>query len=158
MSVLRNYPVICDEKQLGLLQNISLDSAQKRVNALIISCGLRGKRVVLPQDVISLADGFILARRAQKYKRAYETAACRFVRDTTGLLVGRVTDYAIDEANLNVTAIEMTPGYLPSQRSRLWMYAYVRADSETLELTVPVCVGSELIAVKEESEICAYPP
>lgn len=30
MSILRNYPVICGKKQLGLLQNVSIDAAQKR--------------------------------------------------------------------------------------------------------------------------------
>ena len=46
MSALRNLPVICENKRLGLLQSISLDPAQKRVSALIVSCGMRGKRVV----------------------------------------------------------------------------------------------------------------
>ena len=64
MSALRNLPVICENKRLGLLQSISLDPAQKRVSALIVSCGMRGKRVVPAEDVLALADGFILSRRA----------------------------------------------------------------------------------------------
>ncbi|MDO5299095.1 MAG: hypothetical protein Q4F18_06675 [Clostridia bacterium] len=158
MSILRNYPVICGKKQLGLLQSISLDTAQKRVCALIVSCGMRGKRVVLPEDVESIADGFILAGRSQKYKRGLETSPCVFVRDTTGLLAGRVTDYAIDEQTLGIEAIEMIPGYLPAERrNRLWMYAYVRPESAP-ELTVPACLGSELIFSREGTEICACPP
>lgn len=156
MSVLRNYPVICDEKRLGLLQSISLDTAQKRVCALIVSCGMRGKRVVLPEDVLSVADGFILARQAGKYKRRFEIPACRFARDTTGLLAGRVTDYAIDEKTLQIEAIEIIPGYLPSERRAfLWTYAYVRADERKLELTIPACLGSELIDSREGTS-CAY--
>ena len=69
MSILRNYPVICDKKQLGLLQSISLDTAQKRVCALIVSCGMRGKRLILPEHVLSIADGFILAERVEKYNQ-----------------------------------------------------------------------------------------
>lgn len=149
MSILRNYPVICHEKRLGLLQNISLDTAQKRVLALIISCGMRGKRVILSQDVLSVADGFILADKAEKYKKALEKTPCTFVRDTTGLLCGRVTDYAIDENTLCVRAIEVIPGYWPNERrARIWMYDYARAERAS-ELTVPACLGCELIETRE---------
>lgn len=159
MSILRNYPVICDKKRLGLLQSISLDPAQKRVCALIVSCGIRGKRVILPEHVVSIADGFILASQAQRYRRSAETVPCVFIRDTMGLLCGRVTDYAIDEATLSIAAIEMIPGYLPSERrSRLWMYAYTRSSDTSSELTVPVCLGSELIYSREGIEVCASPP
>lgn len=159
MSILRNYPVICGKKQLGLLQNVSIDAAQKKVCALIVSCGMRGKRVILPEHVLSIADGFILADQVEKYKRSAETAPCVFIRDTTGLLCGRVTDYAIDEKTLAIEAIEMIPGYLPAERrSRLWMFAYARSDETAGELTVPVCLGSELIFSREGTEACAYPP
>ena len=150
MSVLRNYPVISGNRQIGLLQSISLDEAQKRVCALIVSCGFRGKRVLLPQDVQSIADGFILASGTQKYRRELETAPCQFVRDSAGLLAGRITDYAIDEKSLCIQAIEMMPGYLPrEQRIRIWVYAYARPDSAAPELIVPSSLGSELNYTKE---------
>lgn len=159
MSILRNIPVICENKQLGLLQSISLDSAQKRVLALIVSCGMRGKRVVLPEHVLSIADGFILADEVQKYKRAYETQLCSFVRDTTGLLCGRVGDYALCEETLCVAAIELIPGYLPGEsRNRIWLFVYERPNEEAGELLVPISLGSELILSKEEVKSCVYPP
>ena len=68
MSALRNVPVICHSRQIGLLQSISLDAARKRVHALVVSCGMRGKRVVLGQHVQAIADGFILADQDEKYK------------------------------------------------------------------------------------------
>ena len=83
MSALRNRPVVCGNKRLGLLQSVSLDSAQKRVRALIVSCGVFGKRVVPGQDVLAIADGFILASGVQRYRRVFETPPCAFVRDTT---------------------------------------------------------------------------
>lgn len=142
MSSLRNCPVICQDRRLGLLQSVSLDTAQKKVCALIISCGLRGKCMILRDDVLSVCDGFILARNPQKYKRALEMERNRFVRDTTGLLVGYVTDYAIDERKLDVAAIEMISGYWPSEyRDRTWMFAY-DIQATWGELTVPVCLGS----------------
>ena len=150
LSTLRNRPVVCGHKRLGLLQSISLDPAQKRVCALIVSCGMLGKRVVLPQDVLAIADGFILVGCVLRYRRALETPPCAFVRDTTGLLTGRVTDYAIDEASLAVAAIELTTGYLrPARETRLWVLDYVRQGEQSPELTVPACLGHELINVGE---------
>lgn len=150
MSALRNRPVVCGNKRLGLLQSVSLDSAQKRVRALIVSCGVFGKRVVPGQDVLAIADGFILASGVQHYRRVFETPPCAFVRDTTGLLTGRVTDYAIDEETLAVAAVELTTGYLrPARSARLWALDYVRQGEQSPELTVPACLGRELINVGE---------
>lgn len=150
MSALRNRPVVCQNRRLGLLQSVSLDTAQKGVRALIVSCGVLGKRVVLPQDVLAIADGFILVRCVQRYRRAFEAPPCAFVRDTTGLLTGRVTDYAIDEESLAIAAVELTTGYLlPARRARLWALHYVRQGEQSPELTVPACLGRELINVGE---------
>ena len=48
MSALRNMPVILGKVRLGLVQSVGLEEARKRVQALIVSCGIRGKRVILP--------------------------------------------------------------------------------------------------------------
>jgi len=62
------------------------------------------------------------------------------------MLSGYVTDYAIDEATLNIIAVEMAQSYLPSaQKRRIWVYEYSRPSSESEELIVPSCLGSELI-------------
>lgn len=98
MSILRNFSVICGHRQIGLLQNASLDEAQKQVLALIVSCGIRGKRVILPESIEAIGRGFIIARDVRRYNRAQETTLCTFIRDTSGLLCGRVTDYAVNEA------------------------------------------------------------
>lgn len=146
MSSMRGFPIILQNRQEGLLQCISLDPAQKRVHALVISCGIRGKKIVFATHVRSIADGFILVDSIEKYSRHYETNTCRFVRDTTGLLAGSITDYAIDERTLSIQALEMIPGYLPSERRiRIWVYEYVRADEKSAELVVPASLGRELI-------------
>lgn len=87
VSVLRNYPVICDHRQIGLMQGVSLNEAQNQVRALIVSCGIRGKRLVFPDDVAAFGDGFTI-RKANRYVRSYEAPPSTFVRDTTGLLCG----------------------------------------------------------------------
>ena len=159
LSVLRNYPVICANKPLGLLQGISLDEQQRRIEALVVSCGFRGKCIVFPEDVRAVADGFILAQKAQKYKRSLEKPLCTFVRDTTGLLAGYITDYAIDEHAMRVTAIELSPGYLPGERKkRLWMYAYARMADGVAEVTIPASLLGEPILSREGIDECAYLP
>lgn len=159
LSALRNIPVICDGKPLGLFQGIGLDEAQRRVEAIVVSCGFRGKRVVLAQDIGVIADGFILAQKARKYKRSFEKPLCMFVRDTSGLLAGRITDYAIDEHTLRIVAIEMASGYLPSERRRrLWIYAFARASDQALELTIPAASFDEPNLPGEENEKCACLP
>ncbi len=152
LSALRNRPVICEGKPLGLLQSVSLDDDQRGVEALIVSCGFRGKHVVLGRDVLSVADGFILAGRAIKYKRSLERPLCRFARDTTGLLAGRVTDFAIDEGALRVAAVQLAPGYLPGERGRrMWLYVYARGDAGTGEITVPALLDRGTILCREEN-------
>ena len=146
MSALRNTPVICHSRQIGLLQSISLDAARKRVHALVVSCGMRGKRVVLGQHVQAIADGFILADQDDKYKRIYERAGSPFVRDTTGMLAGCVTDYAVDEQTLEILAAEIMPGYWPA---RFWAFAYHSADDPDGGLIVPASLGSGLIVSRE---------
>jgi len=68
MSILRNFSVICGHRQIGLLQNASLDEAQKQVLALIVSCGIRGKRVILPESIeaIGAMYGVTIARRKRR--------------------------------------------------------------------------------------------
>ena len=150
MSALRNTPVICCSRQIGLLQSISLDEARKRVHALVVSCGMRGKRVVLREHVQAIADGFILADQADKYKRIYEKAGSPFVRDTTGMLAGCVTDYAVDEGTLEILAVEIMPGYWPpASRQRLWAFAYHRSEDPDGGLIVPASLGSGLIFSRE---------
>ena len=157
MSALRNMPVILGKVRLGLVQSVGLDEARKRVRALIVSCGIRGKRVVSRESVLSIGDGFILVGDSRRYHRSDEPSPCPFVRDSAGLLVGLVTDYALDEKTLDVVAVEMKPGHQP-RLERLWMFSYARQDADALELTIPVCMGSELIGVREGMESCEYPP
>ena len=156
MSILRNFPVICGHRQIGLLQSASLNEAQKQVLALIVSCGIRGKRVILPESIEAIGKGFIIVRDVQRYRRIQETTPCSFIRDTSGLLCGRVTDYAINETTLEIEAVEMLAGYLGSARKkRIWLYDYRRSENHAEELIVPACLGSELTLAREGNEQCA---
>ena len=159
MSILRNFPVICGHRQIGLLQSASLNEAQKQVLALIVSCGIRGKRVILPESIEAIGKGFIIVRDVQRYRRIQETTPCSFIRDTSGLLCGRVTDYALDDETFAVQAFEMSPGYLgKARRTRLWIYDYRRSESHAEELIIPALLGHELTFAREGNEECAYPP
>ena len=142
MSILRNFPVVLGQRQIGLLQSVSLNEAQNQVLALIVSCGIRGKRVILPESVEAIGKGFVVVRGVQRYKRKYEASPCSFVRDASGLLCGRVTDYALDDETFAVQAFEMSPGYLgKARRTRLWIYDYRRSESHAEELIIPALLG-----------------
>lgn len=142
--MLRNYPVILFDKRIGMVQNVSMDLAQKRVCALMISCGLRGRRVVLRDHILSFADGFILTDGTEKYNPAYEEMGTLFVRDTSGLLLGRVSDYAVDEETLGISAVEMISGYMPlGLRRRIWIYDYAFRQNLRSEITVSAMLSCE---------------
>ena len=157
MSVLRNRPVVCREKQVGIVQNAVLDSARKRVQALIVSGGLKGKFVVPVHAVQAIADSFILTEGTQKYLRTMERNVSPFVRDTSGLLLGCITDYALDEETLSVLSVEMITGYLPwSGRKRVWITEYhCTGDSD---LIIPASWNGGLILSEEGNRACVCPP
>lgn len=153
LSVLRNCPVICREQRIGLLQSAALDDERKRVRALIISCGLRGKRMIPMRAVSAFADGFILVTDVCKCSRLAEEHGACFVRDTDGLLSGCVTDYAFDEEKNSILAIEVMTGYsLNEFRRRIWVYEYHLKAGSKNELIIPASLGSGLIYSKEGNE------
>lgn len=142
MSMLRNAPVILGEKQIGLFQDACFDQTRKRVCALIVSSGIWGKRIVRAQHVRMIAEDFILVDSWSKYHQTDKQQNSLFVRDAGGILAGRVTDYAIGKKELDVLAVEVTPGYLPAEnRRRIWVYAYSFAK-ENDELNIPVVLHS----------------
>ena len=151
-------PVVLGEKQIGLFQNACFDPTRKRVCALIVSSGMRGKRTVPARHVRMIADGFILCDGWSRYRRTDKQQNALFVRDATGLLAGRVTDYAIDKRTLEVLAVEIAPGYLPAEnRLRAWIYAYsFMEDSE--ELSIPVVLHSLPCISREGNGACGCPP
>jgi len=154
MNSLRNLPVICNGKQIGLMQEITLDDKQKQVNSLVVSCGIRGKRIIARNQIVSIANGFILAKNAEKYRYISGTNTYRFVRDTTGLLTGRIIDYALDRNTLQVYAIEIQTGYVKhSMHRKIWVYDYGQCRENRYELIIPASLGSELIISEEVNRI-----
>jgi len=138
MSALRNRPVVLSNRQIGYLQTAILDHAQKRVQALIVSRGIQGKCIVLPEQVCHMTDCCILIDGMKKYERMSEKRPCRFAVDTTGRLVGRITDYAVSPKRLEIIAVEIMPGYMPPELSvRIWIYEYQRAANAAHTLTIP---------------------
>lgn len=159
MSAMRNSPVVCSGKQIGIMQNILLDEEQKSVKALIISCGIRGKRIALKRDILSISDDFILIKRDSKYQNMLEKNTCQFVRDTAGLLTGRITDYAIDKTNFIVYAIEIILGYTMNEhKKRAWIYDYQKSNKDKSELIIPISLGTERIISEEENVACECQP
>lgn len=145
ISELRNTPVIVNQIPAGVLHSISMDMEQKRVCALSVSCGLRGRRLVLPEDVLSITNEFILARNIRRYKQPGDRDNARFIRDSTGILVGFVTDYAISEQKMEIEAVEMRIGFLRKEyAARIWVLDFI-CPPQKEELIVPASLGCELI-------------
>lgn len=158
MSMLRNTPVIMGERQVGLLQSVCFDHTRKTVRALIVSGGMKGKRMVYARHVLMMTERFILIDGWQKCRKADQQQNGLFVRDPTGILAGRVTDYAIDDATLDVLAIEIAQGYLPVENHcRTWVYTYSPIpDAE--EISIPVVLHGLPCYFKGGNEACGCPP
>ena len=147
MSMLRNCPVLYQEKQIGLLQNIRLDSAQNVVHSLIVGGGFKGKRIVKKEQILALQRGFILISGSDRYNKAQGQESARFVRDSSGVLSGRITDYMLDEKTLCVKAFEIMRGYIPhTQREKIWAFSWFTRNCCSDEIVVPnvfVCRADE---------------
>jgi len=73
-----------------------------------------------------------------------EHPPCLFVRDSFGTLVGRITDYAIDDADFRVVALEMVNGYnMRRPKETYWIYDYTCCDPKSMELCTPACMSNE---------------
>jgi len=155
-SVLRNYPVICGSKKIGLLQSMYVDEEQTQVVALMITCGFRGRKWVHARHILAVSECFILIACTDRLDMNSKTQLYPFVRDTSGRLLGRIVDYAIDEQDFEILAVEMMGGYLPCERrQRTWIYEYKHSNPESNELIVPAELGLEPRSIKEEDGICA---
>lgn len=155
---MRNVPVVFGDQRMGLLQSVCFDQNRKKICALIVSAGVRGKKIVRTQHVQTFAQNFIMVDQWSKYRRSDQQQMALFVRDTTGLLVGRVTDYAIEEETMNILAVEMIPGYLPqAYRKRMWIYEYAFAKGSD-EICVSDIQHSRPSFSKEGNATCECPP
>ena len=155
--MLRNTPVVFNQRQIGLLQDACFDQTRKRVYAFVVSCGLRGKRLVPVQHVVLIGEAFILIDGFEKYHRTDKQQTTWFVRDTMGLLVGRVMDYAIDKQSMEVLAVEIVPGYgLRATRSCIWVYTYGIVMNGLMELSIPLNLSSQPCMFREGEDECGY--
>ena len=158
MSTLRNVPVVLGQRQIGLIQDACFDETRKQVYAFVVACGMRGKKLVPVKHVRVLSEQFILIDGLEKYRHTDRQKMSLFVRDTTGILVGRVTDYAIDIRTMEVLALEMIPGYsLRDWRRRIWLYAY-RVSQDRNELSIPLHLLRQSCFLEEENDACECPP
>jgi len=154
ISLLRNIPVICGERQIGLFQSAYIDKSRKRVCAFVISSGLYGKRIVSIQHIRMIGDNFILIDGWSRYRPLDGQQLSLFVRDTTGLLVGRITDYAIDQESMEIIAIEMLPGYFPKEiYIRKWIYA-CNYSEDADAWVIPAILCNQSCISKEGNEGC----
>lgn len=133
MSTLRNRGVFLHGKQIGLLQNVCLNPAQKTVHSLVVAGGLKGKRVVYSNQILSMTGEEIHVSETVRYKKSMEPPKQRFIRDESGLLLGRITDFLLDEERMRLVALQIIRGYLTSEeRKRTWIYRWLQSQKEDL--------------------------
>lgn len=150
LSAVRNLPVILGDKKLGYVHDFVFDDEQKRVLMLIAACGMRSKRVVFSKDILAMNENFIMIRASYPHKRSMTAVRCCFVHDATGLVAGSVRDYAIDPDTMEIRAIQICTGYLPSDhKRRIWMYSFVRHKDIPDVLSIPLHLCQELISAGE---------
>lgn len=136
MSMLRNRGVFQRGKQIGLLHSVCLDTAQKTVHSLVVAGGLKGKRIVYSDQILSMSGGDIHVGDTIRYKKSLEPPKSGFFRDESGLLIGRITDYLIDEETLSLIAIQMIQGYL-TREERKCIWVFIWNQSLNVDLTIP---------------------
>lgn len=156
MSMLRNVPVIFDERQVGLFQDICFDQARKQVYAFVVSCGIGGKKLVPAEHVRMISQKFILISGMEKYRRSDRQKTSLFIRDITGTLGGYVSDYAIDKRSLDVLALEIQLGYgLKERKIHTWVYAYTYL-TDCDEVSIPLDLHYQPCFYREENDACEY--
>ena len=114
---------------------------------------------MLAEAVSTISKEFIIADSLAKYNRRCESRGTFFVIDTDGLIIGKVSDYAIDEDTMSVCAVEIMRGYLLSERNnRIWFYSYSVGEGRGRELIVPTYTQSSQCERKEREETCGSRP
>lgn len=155
VNAVRNVPVIMGNKRIGLMMGLHFDLHAKRATEMVVACGLRGKRRIECKYVTGITDEFILVDDTAKSAPERGRINKAFAFDTTGLLVGSVSDYAVDESSMSILASEVTTRYHPGTYSRqIWVFDYEYI--KTGEILLPASIGCELIGTKKEEEICAW--
>lgn len=155
MNSLRNTPIIMENKRIGLLSGMIFDLRDKRAKDIVAACGLRGKRRIDCQHIMTLADGFILVDDTTRSRLQLNCSKKVFAFDTSGVLIGCISDYAIDESSMRIIAVEVTTGYYPGKyMRRIWVFDFEYINSE--EILLPASIGYELMDLKKGENMCVW--
>jgi len=153
LNAVRNLPVIMQSKRVGMLLGISVDLYTKQATDIIVACGLRGKRRIQCRYISAIAEGFILIDDTAHSTVDHGGINRVFAFDTTGVLIGRASDYAIEESSMEIQAIEIITGYLPGIYPRkTWIFDYECIG--TGEILLPASIRCGLIDLEREGRTC----
>lgn len=105
-------PCVCGERVVGRVERAIPDETGQRVLGFVVRRGLGGARWACREDVEVLGDvSVVLRRRPVRLPKGLERALGP-VKDEGGLTLGRVTDWWIDQEALEITALEVTLGWM----------------------------------------------
>ena len=125
ISMLRNCPVFCCEKQVGLLHKVCISPEDNRIGALIVAGGFSGKRLVHAEQILSITQSIIRITGSLKYRREQDRENPRFVCDSNELLLGKITDFMLCAETNAISAFQMVTGFITKQeRKHIWICSW----------------------------------
>lgn len=109
-------PAVCGARVVGHVERAVPDAAGHCLQGLVIRRGLGGAKWADRSGITVLGDvSVILGERPGRIPKGYAAGLCA-VRDESGLTLGRVTDWWISPDTLEITALEITLGWLEDLR------------------------------------------
>lgn len=145
ISMLRNCPVFCGERQVGLLHKVCISPKTNAVGSLVVAGGFAGKRLVSAAQILSITRSAIQISGSLKYCKELDLENPRFVCDSNELLLGKITDCMLCAETNAISAFQMVAGFLTAlERKRIWLYSWEYSTDLTDSIIVTQAQSSEL--------------
>lgn len=105
-------PVILGGKRIGRAAGVELTDDLTRMSGLYVDCGMRGSRFIPERMIGILGEVSIIAEGSGRRASAKSGALPRRALSTDGQLLGAVSGAMIDETTREVTALQLSRGYI----------------------------------------------
>ena len=105
-------PVVHDGKPLGRVAYVLPDDRLRTVSGLYLYCGITGSRFIECAQLDMVGEVAVLARGSGRRMQLNRPPLLLRAFSADGRHIGAITDTVIDEATLNIDALELSRGYL----------------------------------------------
>ena len=129
-------PVILDGAKIGVVDQLDFSPDARQISALTVQTNGLKSGSIPACNVQLVGENAVLVTAAPVQRRSGRFVPGR-VRDTSGLMLGIVTDVMVDETTLSVTALELSFGPIDDiLTGRRWVKEFSR-DPKSGETIVP---------------------